>query len=114
MGKIILEYLRGIIYLTLVTWIPSSSFCYVSKIMNRSDWLTGIVVFGLGALCVVLNRKSHRKQLGLFFAPKFLQALFGFLVIRGFVRDYDQLSQIMKGISLGLLAIACNLNNDSK
>ena len=61
LGKIVLEYLRGLVYLTLVTWIPSSSFCYVSKIMNRSDWLTGIVVFSLAAMSVALNRKSHRK-----------------------------------------------------
>ena len=85
--KVLFNFLRSILWLTMVAWMPPYLTCKFNKYFGITNKYTALLSFFIASLFIMLDQYHKIYQTGLFLAPKFLELFYGMLILRGFMTN---------------------------
>lgn len=106
--KVLKYFVCQVLFLGLTYWGIAVNFCVMHRFSTYTSRLTYCLCMAIGSASCILDYRECIKQNGLFLAPKSLECLLVFLVIRGrvpkeFLANYSGF--IAEVLCCGLLAV---------
>eukprot|EP00347_Sterkiella_histriomuscorum_P018590 403344932 len=105
--KMLINYFRSVMFLTLVCALPPILQCYFSKLFGKTNRDVSLLSVTFSSFIGVLFETVHRqREIGLFLLPKAIPALYSFFQIRGLAPQLNNIEIPILILAVGLIGVA--------